>query len=125
MRRLEDLLDADRVAAWLGATLMSDDPITVTMTVRPEHANSHGSTHGGVVFALADVALSLLSNRDTTAFAIGAHMSFTGRSMPGDRLTVVISESAAQRTVASYRAEVSSGGRPIATFAGTVYRPHR
>lgn len=32
------------------------------MTVRPEHGNSHGVTHGGMIFTFADICLGFAAN---------------------------------------------------------------
>ena len=67
---MAEMLGNDPTAAWLGAQLVSTDPVRVAMTVRDEHTNFYGTTHGGVVFTLADVGMSLVSNAETTSLAI-------------------------------------------------------
>lgn len=123
MSRITDLLAADPTAAWLGAEIVTEQPLVLRMTVTGDHTNFHNVTHGGVVFAFADVALSLASNAEVAALAIDAHMSISGQSKPGDQLTVSIEELATGRRIASYRATVTGPAGPVAHFTGTVYRP--
>lgn len=123
MSRISELLAADRTAEWLGVEIVSEQPLVLEMTVEPDHTNFYDVTHGGVVFAFADVALSLASNADVTALAIDAHIAITGKSVPGDRLIVSIEELSVSRRVATYRAVVNGPEGTIAAFTGTVYRP--
>lgn len=123
MSRVSDFLAADRTAAWLGVEIVTESPLVLRMTVRDDHTNFYNVTHGGVVFAFADVALSLASNAEVAALAIDAHISISGRSEPGDELTVSIEELAKSRKTATYRATVAGPAGPVASFTGTVYRP--
>lgn len=111
------------MAAWLGAEIVSEEPLALRMTVKDDHTNFYEVTHGGVVFAFADVALSLASNAEVTALAIDAHISISGKSEPGDELTVSIEELSKSRRIATYRATVTGPAGPVASFTGTVYRP--
>lgn len=123
MSRITEFLAADPTAQWLGAEMLTEEPLVLRMMVKPDHTNFHGVTHGGVVFAFADVALSLASNAEVTALAIDAHISISGTSEPGDELTVTIDELSRSRRIAAYRATVTGRDGPIASFTGTVYRP--
>lgn len=127
------VFDAERVAALfaddsftarLGIELVSvsDAEVVVALDLTESHANFLGFTHGGVVFSLADCALSLASNSAGTAVAIDTHLVYTAPSSPGDRLVARISEQTRGRTLGTYRAEVSrSDGRLVALFTGTVH----
>lgn len=123
MSRITDFLASDPVAEWLGIELIDEDPVTLAMTVAERHVNFHSVTHGGVVFSLADVALSLASNADVNALAIDAHLAITGSSQAGDRLRVDIEEARKSRRIATYRAVITGPEGLVATFTGTVYRP--
>jgi acyl-CoA thioesterase len=122
--RVSTLFPDDIVARDLGVELVSvtDKEIVVALGLTESHTNFHGSTHGGVVFSLADCALSLASNSAGTAVAIDTHLVFTAPSHPGDRLEARITELTRGRTLGSYRAEVTrSDGRLVGLFTGTVY----
>ena len=122
MSAISDLLSADRYAAHLGIRLESEDPLTVAMDIDERHVNFLEGTHGGAVFSLADCALSLASNRESTALAIDAHLVLTGGSRSGDTLRAVAEEVTRGRTLGSYRITVTRGdGRTVGLFTGTVH----
>ena len=123
--RVAGLLADDAYAQGLGIELIDviEDEITVAMNVTEAHANFLGGGHGGVVFSLADCALSLASNSaGDIAVAIDTHLVLTAGSRPGDRLEARIREISRGRTLGTYRADVTLGdGRKVALFTGTVY----
>jgi acyl-CoA thioesterase len=122
---VETLLEGDAYAEALGVELVSvtDTEIVVALVVRPDHLNSIQLGHGGVVFSLADCALSLASNcAGDKAVAVDTHMVFTAASRGGDRLEARVTEASRGRTLGTYRAEVTRGdGRTVALFTGTVH----
>jgi len=123
--RVASLLADDAYAKGLGIELVevTDEEIVVAMSVTEAHTNFLGGGHGGVVFSLADCALSLASNSAVDpAVAIDTHFVLTAASRPGDRLEARIRESSRGRTLGTYRADVTrSDGRTVALFTGTVY----
>ena len=123
--RVAGLLADDAYAAGLGIELVevTEDEIVVAMDLTEAHTNFLGGGHGGVVFSLADCALSLASNSaGEPALAINTHLVLTAPSRPGDRLEARIRENSRGRTLGTYRAEVTTDdGRAIALFTGTVY----
>src|SRR5690606_41933262 len=60
------LLASDRFAAALGARLVVDEPdrVVVEMTVSETHLDESGEVSSGALFALADCAMSLISNAE-------------------------------------------------------------
>lgn len=123
--RVAGLLADDAYATGLGIELVevTEDEIVVAMDVTEAHTNFLGGGHGGVVFSLADCALSLASNSaGDPALAIDTHLVLTAGSRPGDRLEARIRESSRGRTLGTYRADVTvGGGRTVALFTGTVF----
>jgi acyl-CoA thioesterase len=64
-RKSADLLLADdHATAALGITIEAVGPgtATLTMTVRPDMTNGHGTCHGGFIFTLADSAFAFACN---------------------------------------------------------------
>jgi acyl-CoA thioesterase len=116
------MLAGDPFAALLGIELVSEQPITVALTVGPHHLNFLDVTHGAVVFSLADCAFSLALNAaGARAVAIDTHLVLTAASGPGDRLIAVAEETTRGRTLGTYRITVSRGdGRTTGLFTGTV-----
>ena len=123
--RVGELLVRDSYARSLGVEIVSVelDEIVIALDVTEEHANFLGLGHGGMVFSLADCALSLASNSQfETAMAIDAHIALTAPSRPGDRLTARVREIASGEKLATYRVDVSrTDERTVATFTGTVH----
>jgi acyl-CoA thioesterase len=122
---VEDILSHDAYSQTLGAELVSvtDTEIIVGIEVRPDHLNSLDVGHGGMVFSLADCALSLASNAaGDRAVAIDTHLVFTAPTRVGDRLEAKVTEASRGRTIGTYRVDVTrSDGRPVALFTGTVH----
>ncbi len=119
------MLGADAYARSLGVGLVSvtDEEITIEMTVGPEHLNFLEVGHGGMVFSLADCAFSLASNSaGDRAVAIDTHLVLTAASRAGDRLRATATEASRGRTLGTYRVDVTrDDGRTVALFTGTVH----
>ena len=123
--RAAELLAADPYAQRLRVRLVevTDDSVTVAMLIGEGHHNFVGSTHGGVLFSLADVALSLAGNVPGPAVAIDTHLAITAASAAGDELVATATEITRGRTLSTYRVEVrrTSDDRICGTFTGTNY----
>jgi acyl-CoA thioesterase len=121
----ERLLAADAYARALGVELVSvtDTEIVVGLEVGPHHLNSIGMGHGGMVFSLADCALSLASNAaGDRAVAIDTHLVFTAPTRVGDRLEATVTEASRGKTLGTYRVVLTRGdGRTVGLFTGTVH----
>jgi acyl-CoA thioesterase len=123
--RAAELLAADPYSRSLGVRLVevTDEAVTVAMVIDEGHHNFAGSTHGGVLFSLADVALSLAGNVPGPAVAIDTHLAITAASVAGDELVATATELTRGRTLSTYRVEVrrTSDDRICGTFTGTNY----
>lgn len=123
--RAAELLAADPYAQGLGVRIVdvTDDAVTVAMVIGEQHHNFVGSTHGGVLFSLADVALSLAGNIPGAAVAIDTHLAITAGSAAGDELRATATEVTRGRTLSTYRVEVRrvSDDRICGIFTGTNY----
>jgi acyl-CoA thioesterase len=123
--RAAELLGDDPYAESLGIRLVAvtDETITVAMVIGEKHHNFVGSTHGGVLFSLADVALSLAGNVPGPAVAIDTHLAITSGSAAGDELQATATEVTRGRTLSTYRVEVRrvSDDRVCGVFTGTNY----
>jgi acyl-CoA thioesterase len=124
--RIRSAIAADPYAASQGFELVevTDDTVSVRLTVRDDQVNFLGGTHGGVLHSLADCAFSLASNaHPEDAVAIDTHLAITARSDVGEVLTAVAREETLGRSLATYRVDVTrSDGRTVALFTGTVFR---
>jgi len=122
---VRDLFDQDPYTRSQGFDLLAvtDDEVSVSLTVRDDQVNFHGGTHGGVLFSLADCAFSLASNASgEPAVAIDTHLAITAPSQMGDLLTATAREMTRGRSLATYRVDVTRpDGRTVALFTGTVF----
>jgi acyl-CoA thioesterase len=125
LERIRQAIDGDPYAASQGFVLgaVTDDEVSVRLTVRDDQVNFLGGTHGGVLHSLADCAFSLASNAyPEDAVAIDTHLAITAPSDVGDVLTAKAREQTRGRSLATYRVDVTRGdGRIVALFTGTVF----
>jgi acyl-CoA thioesterase len=82
--------------------------------------NGHATTHGGMVFALADTAFAYACNsRNETTVAQDASISFLGASKAGELLVAEARELSRAGRSGVYQVGVrTADGRVIAEFTG-------
>lgn len=126
-QRVEAMHRADTTAIGLGVELRYARPGTaiVTLAVAERHLGSLGQLHGGVLFTLADVAMSYASNsRGGTSMATHAAIDFVDGAQLGDVLVATATEQSLRGKAGIYdvaiRAEQDE--RLIATFRGSTLR---
>ena len=120
-------LQKDTFAEQLGAKLVEVTPgcARVALTVRSNMVNFHGTTHGGVVFGLADMAFAAASNsRGQTAVALNMSISFLKATQIGERLEAVAEEQHQGGPIALYDIVVTRqpDGELVAKLQAMVYR---
>ena len=117
-----ELFEKDGHARSLGAELIATDSVVVQLTVEKRHLNFGDVCHGGVIFGLADIVMSLVSNgQGRVALAVDAHTAFTAGVHEADVLTATAETVHAGRTAGTYRVTVTrSDERVAAAFTGTV-----
>lgn len=96
----------------------------VSMTVRGDMLNGHGTCHGGIVFALADSAFAFACNSyNESTLAAAASIDFLEAACEGDVLTAEASELWRRGRNGIYEIGVSNQrGERIALFRGRSYR---
>ena len=90
-KQIEAYIQKDPFAQRLGARveILAPGHSRVTLVITEDMANFHGITHGGVVFALGDMAFAAASNsRGQTAVALNVAIHFLKATRPGDRNVV-------------------------------------
>lgn len=121
---LWEMASSDPYAVHLGAELINPDPagLKVSLEVEPRHTNFMGVVHGGAVYSLADIALSLISNAEVEAVALDTHLVQSAPARVGDRLIATARPATRSRSVATFQVTVERGdGRTIGLFTGTVF----
>ena len=118
--------DLDLAARGLGVRIVSvgAGAATVEMEVLPAMSNGLGTCHGGLVFMLADSALSLASNsQDDVSPAYNCTITFLEPGRLGDILTATASERRRTGRTALYDVTVTrQDGTAIAEFHGLTRR---
>ena len=88
-------IQKDAFARFLGAsvTILAPGHSRVALTVTEQMTNFHGITHGGLVFALGDLAFAAASNsRGQVAVALNVNICFLNPSKVGDCLVAEATE---------------------------------
>lgn len=124
---LATYLRQDAYAHWLGATIEAIEPgySRVSLVVTESMLNFHGTTHGGIVFGLGDIAFAAASNsHGTTAVAINVSISFLRATQIGDHLIAEAKEINLGGATALYEITVTekSSAQLIAKSQAMVYR---
>jgi acyl-CoA thioesterase len=117
----------DAFARLLGAevTIVAPGHSRVCLTVTDRMTNFHGTTHGGLVFALGDMAFAAASNsRGQTAVALNVSICFLNPSKVGDRLVAEARECHLGGRTGLYEITVveEKSGTLIARSQDLVYR---
>ncbi|OPY58870.1 MAG: Acyl-coenzyme A thioesterase PaaI [Pelotomaculum sp. PtaU1.Bin035] len=126
MEEIKKKIASDPFARTLGVRFdeIREGYAKLSMQVRDDMINFNGSTHGGVIFALADIAFSAASNsHGTAAVALHANITYLKAVTPGSTLTATGIEENKTRKTGLYRITIQDGdGDQIAVFQGVVYR---
>ncbi|MCP4673229.1 MAG: hotdog fold thioesterase [Desulfobacula sp.] len=86
---INDLIQTDAFARYLGAIVEIVKPghSRVFLTITDNMTNFHGTTHGGVIFSISDMAFAAACNsHGKVAVAMNVSICFLKPSYPGDRL---------------------------------------
>ncbi len=124
---IADHIRKDAFANWLGATIEAIEPgyCRVALTITEAMLNFHDMTHGGLVFAIGDIAFAAASNsHGQTALALNVAISFLRPTGVGDQLVAEAKEVQLGGATALYDIVVTEriSQKLIAKSQATVYR---
>ncbi len=127
MEAIRKHIAKDAFANFLGARIEIPKPgcSRVSLTVTKEMANFHGTTHGGLIFTLGDIAFAAAGNsHGQTAVALNVNITFLKASGVGDRLVAEAREINAGGRTALYEIKVynETTGDILASSQDLVYR---
>ena len=110
------LLGVELLAAAEGNAKLKFEP-------RPEHLNGLGGVHGGVIFALADIAFAVACNsRGHVAVGINAHIHYINGASSGE-IRAEAREVSYKSRLAHYLVDITNEtGTLLAQFSGLSYR---
>jgi uncharacterized protein (TIGR00369 family) len=116
-----ELLAADGFAAHLGIRLVSTEPdeVVVALEVTDDLTDHTGRLPAGVVFGLADCAMSLISNTQVRSVAVATHLVRRGVAA-GKRLVARAVPAVEAGDTTTWRIEVRAGEQVVGTFTGTT-----
>ena len=116
---------SDRFAELLGVETLhsSFDQTVCRLRVRDEQRNALGGIHGGLIFALADIAFAAACNAgEATYIGLQAEVRYMAQAQ-GDELTASATRMGGSRRIAHYQVLVSDAlANPIALFTASAYR---
>ena len=120
-------IQQDAFARFLGAEveIVAPGHSRVALTVTDQMTNFHGMTHGGVIFALGDLAFAAAGNsRGQVAVALNVNIHFLSPSKVGDRLVAEAKECHLGGPTGLYEITVKEeeSGRIVARSQDLVYR---
>ncbi|WP_106849392.1 hotdog fold thioesterase [Blastococcus sp. Marseille-P5729] len=127
-QHIADMVAADRAAEWLTVQPVSirTGAATVELTVAEHMCNGHGTCHGGVLFTLADIALSYASN-SVGALNVAAHadIQYVTPAQLGQRLRATATERmrygrSGRNGIYDIPVTVADTGELVAIFTGRV-----
>lgn len=123
---VDSMFERDHASQALGMRVVEVGPghASVSMSVRADMVNGHGSCHGGVIFALADSAFAFACNsHGPVTVAAGASIEFLAPARLGDELTATAVETSRQKRTGVYDVTVrNQGGERIALFRGRSHQ---
>lgn len=126
------LMARDRFSQWLGIEVLEAavGRSVLRMTIRDEMVNGFGTSHGGILFSLADSAFAFATNAcGVLSVAIDCTVSYPVALRPGDVLTATAIEQSTTKRLAFCEVTVRNQDDVIVGhFRGTVYRtatPHQ
>ncbi len=121
-RCAEGMLATDEAVRSVGMKLEQIAPGAAVMSLelRPEMMNSHGTCHGGFIFALADSTFAYACNsHNDVAVAQSCTITYINPAKAGDRLRAVAREVSRRGRSGVYDIEVTDQkGQQIALFRG-------
>ncbi|MFR0690654.1 hydroxyphenylacetyl-CoA thioesterase PaaI [Enterobacterales bacterium AE_CKDN230030158-1A_HGKHYDSX7] len=122
----EAMYERDQATRRMGIQLLDAGPgsARLSMRVREDMIQGHGTCHGGYLFALADSAFAFACNsyNDATV-AIGCSIDYVAPAREGDELIASACEQSRSGRTGNYDVRIeNSQGQLIALFHGKSYK---
>ena len=117
----------DTYSNLIGATMEAVEPgyCRVSIRVSESMLNFHGTTHGGIVFGIADIAFAAACNsHGQVAVALSMDIHYLHASQAGDELVAEAKEVSRSASTALYDITVTerTGQKVIAKLHAMAYR---
>lgn len=126
-QKISDHIQQDAFARSLGASIEILKPghSRVSLTITESMTNFHGTTHGGIIFSVGDMAFAAACNsHGRVAVALNVSICYLKSSFPGDRLVAEAQEVHNGRKTALYDIKIynEKTGELIAKSQDQAYR---
>ncbi len=126
-QKIIEYIQSDPFARFLGANVEVLKPghSRVTLTITDQMVNFHGLTHGGVIFAIGDMAFAAACNSyGQTSVALNIGINFLNATTSGDQLIAEAKEQTTNGPVALYDITIRNNrtGEIIAKSQDLAYR---
>jgi len=124
---INDHIQKDALAHYLGAKVEIIKPghSRVSLTITDNMTNFHGTTHGGIIFTISDMAFAAACNsHGKIAVALNVSICFLKPSYPGDLLVAEAEEEHNGRRTSLYNIKIynKNNGDLIAKSQDQAYR---
>lgn len=123
--QIEEKLKYDPFAKFLGIELIEvgAGSASAEVVINENLLNAHGTTHGAVIFALADVVFAVASNSyGKTSVALSMNIGFLAPALIGAKLRATARETNRNHRTSWYRIEVENDGKIVAILDALAYR---
>ncbi len=123
--QLDALFRSDAYVGRIGAEIVdwSIGSATIAATVQDDQVNFVGVGHGGLLFSLADIGMSVVSNSEgRISLAISFNIDFQRATRPGDRILVAATTTSQTRRLSTHEVVAMVGDRQVGAGRGITYR---
>ncbi|MCP3871719.1 MAG: hotdog fold thioesterase [Desulfobacteraceae bacterium] len=125
--QINDIIQKDAFANFLGAKVQIVKPghCRVSLTIDDKMTNFHGTTHGGIIFSISDMAFAAACNsHGKVAVALNVSICFLKPTYPGDHLVAEAKEEYNGRRTALYDIKIynEKTGELVAKSQDQAYR---
>lgn len=117
-------INQDKFAQHLGICVLKAEggEAIAEITIKEEHVNGLGTTHGAIIFALADIAFAAACNSESDAIGLQADIRYLNKP-EGKKLIAHAYELNASRKIGNYQVDVlDETEQKVAQFSGIAYR---
>ncbi|MCD4674829.1 MAG: hotdog fold thioesterase [Desulfobacula sp.] len=127
---INEHIQKDMFAGHLGAKVNIIKPghSRVSLTINDNMTNFHGTTHGGVIFSISDMAFAAACNsHGKVAVALNVSICFLKPSYPGDHLVAEAKEEHNGKRTSLYTIKIynENTGELIAKSQDQAYRKNK
>lgn len=127
LKEINNHIQKDAFANYLGAKVEIIKPgqSRVSLIIKDHMTNFHGTAHGGIIFAISDMAFAAACNsHGKVAVALNVSICFLRPAYPGDHLVAEAKEEHNSRRTALYNIKIynKNTGELVAKSQDQAYR---